>query len=132
MVARMLYLKCAGYGPQVTAADQRKAAAETIGGALALALLWLWAVWQFRNNGFVTALSPLSFFLPMIVSQRHTALKGRSARAQWMLIAGLGSALTLLFLLTAWISTHIYARRRDGDTVQPRQRRHFCRRCPDS
>lgn len=35
---RMLQLRCAGYGPNVTSADARKAAAVTIFGTLALVL----------------------------------------------------------------------------------------------
>ena len=44
MVPKMLKLRCAGYGPDYTAADNLKAAAVTIGGTLALALALMWAM----------------------------------------------------------------------------------------
>jgi hypothetical protein len=107
MIARMMQLKCAGYGPDVTASDKVKGAAVMIGGALVLALLWIWAQWQFGDNVYVMALSPMTFFLPLLLSLRYTSLKGRSARAQTTLIAGFSATLAAFFLLVGWIGTKI-------------------------
>jgi hypothetical protein len=78
-----------------------------IGGALVLALLWIWAQWQFGDNVYVMALSPMTFFLPLLLSLRYTSLKGRSARAQTTLIVGFNATLAAFFLLVGWISTKI-------------------------
>ena len=43
MIARLMQLKCAGYGPNVTASDKTKSAAVNVGGTLLLASVWLWA-----------------------------------------------------------------------------------------
>jgi hypothetical protein len=106
MIARMMQLKCAGYGPDVTASDKRKSAAVIIGGALGLTPLWLWAQWR-QDNVYVLALAPMAYFLPYLVSLHYTSLKGRSARAQTILIGGLGVALAAFLVGVAWISMKI-------------------------
>jgi hypothetical protein len=107
MIARALRLKCAGYGPDITSSDKRKSAAVMIGGALLLTLLWLGAQWPFPQNAYLDAVGPMAFFLPLLLSSRYTSLKGRSARAQAVLIVGLGAALTVFFLLVGWVGTMI-------------------------
>lgn len=107
MVARALHLKCAGYGPDITSSDKRKSAGVMVGGALVFALLWLGAQWQFPRNAYVDAVAPMAFFLPFLLGLRYTSLKGRSARAQTVLIVGLGAVLAALFLLVGWIGTKI-------------------------
>jgi hypothetical protein len=106
MIGRMLGFKCAGYGPDVTARDKRKSAAVVIAGTLALTSLWLWALWR-QENEYVLALAPMAFLFPTLVSLHYTSLKGRSARAQAILIGGLGVALAAFFVVVGWISTKI-------------------------
>jgi hypothetical protein len=106
MIARMMPLKCAGGGPDATVSDKRKSAAVMIGGALGLTPLWLWAQWR-QDNVYVLALAPMAYFLPYLVSLRYTSLKGRSSRAQTILIGGLGVALAAFFVLVGWIGTKI-------------------------
>jgi hypothetical protein len=106
MIARMMQLKCAGYGPDVTASDQAKSTAVNIGGTLLLALLWLWVQWRSDKNAYVMALWPMAYFLPYLLSLRYTSLKGRRARTQTVVIAGLGAGLTAFFLLVAWLGTN--------------------------
>ena len=60
MVPKMLKLRCAGYGPTVTAADSRKAAAVTIGGTLALALALTWAMTRYGKNPYLESLLAMS------------------------------------------------------------------------
>lgn len=107
MIARMMQLKCAGYGPAITLNDKLKSAAVVVGGALVLTVLWLWAQQQLADNTQIEALAPMAFFLPYLLSLRYTALKGRSARAQTIFIAGLGTLLVAIFLLAGWVGTKI-------------------------
>jgi hypothetical protein len=104
MVARMMQLTCAGYGPQVSAADVRKSNTITIGGTLILVSMWLVAVWQFKGNQYVLALSPLTYFLPLLLGSRYTSLKGRPADVQAIFVVGLLGLLMAISLLAAWIS----------------------------
>jgi hypothetical protein len=106
MIARMMELQCAGYGPHVTASDTRRSAAVIIGGALGLTPLWLWAQWR-QENVYVLALAPMAYLFPYLVSLHYTSLKGRSARTQIVLIGGLGVALAAFFVVVGWISTKI-------------------------
>jgi len=101
---RTMHLKCAGTGPQVTSVDTAKSTTVVLGGTLFLSLLYLWSVWQVGKNAYVTALFPMAYFLPMLISMRWTALKGRSNRAQAIFIGGFSAGLTAFFLLVEWIS----------------------------
>ena len=107
MIAKMLHLRCAGYGPDVTSSDKVKSAAVVLGGTLTLALLWSWVQWKFGGNAYLRALAPSLWLFPYLVSLRYTSLKGRSAAAQAIFVIGFGTALTLFILLVAWISTKI-------------------------
>ncbi len=109
MIARMMQLKCAGYGPTVTEADKFKNVAVNIGGTLALALIWLVLVWigkhrQFTGSSYVMPLLPMTYVLPYLVGLRYTSLKGRSSRAQTILIVGLASVVTGILLVAGWIT----------------------------
>jgi len=101
MIARLLQLKCAGYGPDVTSSDKAKSTWTNIGGTLVLSALWLLALWQFGKNVFLMAIWPMAYFLPYLFSLRFTSLKGRSASTQTILVVGLGATLTAFFLLVA-------------------------------
>ena len=112
MIARMMQLTCAGYGPSVTTTDKRKNAMVNIGGTFVLALMWLALVWvwkqgQFRGNVYVMSLAPMTYLVPYLAGLRHTSLKGRSRRAQTITIVGLSAALTTFVLLVGWITTKI-------------------------
>ena len=56
MVAKMLKLRVAGYGSNVTDADALKAAAVTIGGTLALVLALTWAIARYGKNAYLESL----------------------------------------------------------------------------
>jgi hypothetical protein len=107
MIARIMRFECAGYGPDVTTSDKIKSATVNIGGTLVLALLWLWARWRFGRNDYLTALAPMAYLLPYLVSLHYTSLKRRSDRAQMILIVGLGVVLAAFLLLVGWIATKI-------------------------
>jgi hypothetical protein len=103
MVAKLLHLRCAGFGPDVSVTDRRKSAATNIGGTLVLVLPWLWAVRQFHGNEYVIVLAPMVYILPRLLALRYTSLSGRSGRAQFVVIASLGILLTAFLLLVGWI-----------------------------
>ena len=107
MMAKMLHLRCAGYGPDVTSSDKMKGAGVILGGTLTLTLLWLWGQWKFGGSTYLRALSTMDFLLPYLVSLRYTSLKGRSTTAQAIFVIGFGTALTLIILLGAWIGTRV-------------------------
>ena len=107
MIARIMQLKCAGYGSDVTASDRFKSGAVNIVGTLMLAFLWLLATWRFGKNDYLMSLSPLAYLLPYLGSLHYTSLKGRSTAAQTVFIGGLGVAFTAFFLGIGWITTKI-------------------------
>ena len=107
MIARIMQLKCAGYGPDVTPSDRIKSAAVNVGGTLVLALLWLWALWRSGKNVYIMAVMPMTYLIPYLFSLHYTSLKGRSARAQTVLVLGLGVFLSAFLVLIGWISAKI-------------------------
>jgi len=107
MVPKMLQLRCAGYGPNVTAVDSLKAAAVTIGGTLALVLVLTWVTTRYGNNPNLESLFLVSWIVPMLFSQRYTSLKGRRGRVQAVLIAGPAAIVMAITLAAAWINTRI-------------------------
>lgn len=107
MIAKMMQLKCAGHGPRINAGDTRRATAIMLGGTLALTLLWVWSVARFGKNDYVTALSPMAWFLPMMLSLRYTSLKGRSALVQTIFIGGFSVLFAAFLLLAAWVNGQV-------------------------
>src|SRR5262249_28725022 len=112
MIAHLMQLKCAGYGPSVTKADKVKNVTINIGGTFVLGLLWLAVVWVWKHGrlsgyAYVTALAPMAYLFPYLIGLRYTSLKGRSPGAQTVLIVGLGAALTTFLLLVGWIGTRL-------------------------
>ena len=107
MVSRMLQLKCAGHGPDVTKADNLKAAAIMIGGSLISALAYLWASAQSRNDPYLTSLFTVSWLVAFVVSQHYTSLKGRSFGVQAVLIGGQSAIVIAIALGAAWINARV-------------------------
>ena len=112
MVGRLMQLKCAGYGPTVTKADRARNLAVNLVGTLALALAWLGLVWATKHRRsawqpYVMSLAPMAYLIPYMAGQHYTSLKGRSAGAQVVLIAGVTALLAAFLLLIGWITTKI-------------------------
>ena len=105
MVPKMLQLRCAGDGPNVTAADHLKAAAVTIGGTLALVLSLSWAIVRYGKDPYLVSFTTVSWLVPYLFSQRYTTLKGRSGRVQAVLIGGPAAIVIAIVLAAAWVST---------------------------
>jgi hypothetical protein len=105
MVPAMLKLRCAGYGPHITAADTRKAAAVTIGGALGIVAAAMWAATAFGKNAYLDSLMTMGWLVPFLFSQHYTTYKGRPARVQAVLI-GVPTAIVIAIALgAAWINS---------------------------
>ena len=105
MVPRMLQLKCAGYGPNVTTADNLKAAALVIGGSLLAALAYTWATARYGTDPYVESLFLVSWLVFFVFSQHYTTLKGRRVPVQAVLIGGQAAVLIAIALAAAWINT---------------------------
>ena len=105
MVSRMLQLRCAGYGADVTSADARKAAAVTIGGTLMLVLAALWAQAQYGSNRYLESLLLISWMLPWLFSLRYTSLKGRPGLVQAVFVAGSAAVVIAIMLVATWLNT---------------------------
>jgi hypothetical protein len=103
---RMLQLKCAGYGANVTSADARKAAAVTIGGTLALVVPWVWAKAQYGSAPYLDSVMLVSWVYPFLLSLRYTSLKGRSGRVQAVFIGVNAAIVTAIMLASAWLNAH--------------------------
>lgn len=106
MVSKMLQLRCAGAGPNLTPADHRKAMAVTIGGSLALVLALSWAIVRYGKNPYLIAFTTVSYIVPSLFSQRYTTLKGRSGRVQAVLIGGPSAIVIAVVLAAVWLSTN--------------------------
>ena len=101
---RTLQLRCAGYGPSVTSADARKAAAVTIVGTLALVVPALWAQARYGSNPYLESLMLVSWMFPFLFSLRYTSLKGRTGLVQGVFIAGNAAVVILIMLVAAWLN----------------------------
>ncbi len=110
MLAKMLQLRCGGYGPTVTSADNRKAAAVTIGGTLALVIPLMWATARYGNDPYVFSylfsFMTVSWLLPVAFSERYTSLKGRQGRVQAVVIGGQAAILIAIALVAGWLGSN--------------------------
>jgi hypothetical protein len=105
MISKMLQLRCAGHGPNVTSADERKAAAVVIGGTLALVIPLMWVMVRYRSNPYLQSLLAVSWLVPVSFSQHYTSLKGRPGRVQAVLIGGPAAIVIAIALAAAWVNT---------------------------
>jgi hypothetical protein len=105
MVPKMLQLKCAGYGPNVTQTDHLKAVAVIVVGSLALALAFVLAAVLYGRNPYFQSLVSVSWLVLLLFSQHYTSLKGRPAHVQAVLIGGPAAIVIAIALGAAWISS---------------------------
>ena len=106
MVTKMVQLRFAGDGPNVTAADHLKAAAVTIGGTLALVLPLSWAIVRYGKDPYLLSFTTVSWLVPYLFSQRYTTLKGRSGRVQAVLIGGPAAIVIAIVLAAVWLGNN--------------------------
>ena len=107
MLGKTMKFRCAGYGPNITKADQWKSAAVMLGVTAVLTLVWVWLRVKTHDDPYVESFSIMPFFAGLLVSMRYTYLKARSAAAQAIFIGGSLAMLTLIFALAGWISGRI-------------------------
>jgi hypothetical protein len=107
MVPKMLQLRCAGCGPNVTKADNLKAAAIVIGGSLVAALAYLWATARYGRDGYRESLFLVSWLVFVVFSEHYTTLKGRPALVQAVLIGGQAAVVIAIALAAAWFNAAI-------------------------
>jgi hypothetical protein len=112
MIARMMQLKCAGYGPAVTGEDKARNVRVNVGGTLVLALMYLAMVWVWKRNqltgdDYLLSMAPMTYLIPYLVGLRYTSLKGRTPRAQTIFIVGFSFGLTVFLLAATWVATKI-------------------------
>ena len=104
MIAKMLQLKCAGYGPHVTKADNLKAAVVVLGGSLSAALAYTWGTARYGKEPYLDSLFLVSWLVFFAFSQHYTTLKGRPALVQAVLIGGQATVVIAIALAAAWIN----------------------------
>ena len=104
MVPKMLQLRCAGYGPHVSKADNLKAAAIVIGGSLLSALAYVWATVRHGRDPYLESLFFVSWLVFFAFSQHYTTLKGRPPLVQAVLIGGQAAVVIAIALAAAWIN----------------------------
>jgi hypothetical protein len=107
MLAKTMRFRCAGYGPEVTRADQWKSLAVMVGVTIVLSLGWMWLHVRSGDNPYVDSFSLMPFLIGLLLSMRYTNLKARSAQTQAVFIAGSIMMLTLLFALVGWITARM-------------------------
>jgi hypothetical protein len=106
MVPKMLQLKCAGYGPNVTKADNVTAAAIVIVGSLVTALAFIWFTARYGKDPYLESLLSVSWLVFFAFSQHYTTLKGRSGRVQALLIGGQAAIVIAIAMGAAWLNNH--------------------------
>jgi hypothetical protein len=104
MISRAMQLKCAGSGPNITKADNLKAAALVIGGTLVTTLTYLWITARYGRGPYSETLFFMSWLIFFIFSQHFTTLKGRRPLVQAVVIGGQTAVIVAIALLAAWIN----------------------------
>jgi hypothetical protein len=105
VIAKMLQLRCAGYGQASTKQDTLKGAALVIGGTLAVMLAIMWAMTAYPKNPYLESLLLMSWGVPTILSQRYTSLKGRPALVQTVIMGGQAVVIIGIALAAGWASS---------------------------
>jgi len=108
MLTRLARFGCAGsLGPDVTRADQAKAAIVALGGTIVLTLGWMAVRVRTGESAYLDALSALAFLAPTVVSMRYTSLKRRPGTVQAIFIGGLLLLVTAILLAAALIADRL-------------------------
>jgi hypothetical protein len=102
MLARVMRLRCAGYGAKVTLVDGLKGAGVILGGTLLTVPIALWL----RRSGassYALTLCINGWLIFYVLSLRYTTLKGWPGRTQAVFMGALISAILALTLLAGWV-----------------------------
>jgi len=101
MLAKMMRLRCAGYGAKTTVVDGLKGAGVVLGGTLLSVLVAAWMRQQAFKPADTQLLMNNGWLVSLLVSMRYTTLKGWPGRTQAIFI---GVPLVLIVLI-AWINS---------------------------
>lgn len=108
MLEKIARFECAAtLGPDVTKADHWKAAIVTVGGTLALTLVWMAARRRVGDTAYADTLSVLAYMVPFVFSMRYTYLKNRPASVQAVFIGGLTLVLAAIMLAAGWLNSRL-------------------------
>jgi hypothetical protein len=102
MLAKMMHLRCAGYGSTVTKTDVWKSLGVTLAGTVVLTLVWVWANRRFAQNPYVDATAMMAYLIPILVGLHYTSLKGRPASVQAIFIVGVSAVFIAVSLIATW------------------------------
>jgi len=105
MLARMMRLRCAGYGAKTTIYDGLKGAGVILGGTLLSVLVATWMRRQAVEPAYTEALLNNGWLVCFVISMRYTTLKGWPGRRQAIFIGVLSTVIVLLALGSAWASS---------------------------
>jgi hypothetical protein len=106
MLAKVMRLRCAGYGTKVTPIDGLKGAGVVIGGTLLMVLISTWMRQNSLGDSYASALMANGWLFAFIVSMRYTTLKGSPGRTQAIFMGGLIFAIAILTLFAGWANGH--------------------------
>lgn len=107
MFAKMMKFRCAGYAPNVSPRDQWLSVAGTLGGTLALTLIWMRLHVVYGDSAYVDSFLYMTFLVPYILTLPLTSLKGRSRGAQAIFIGGMLAVLTGIGLVAGFIAARL-------------------------
>ena len=105
MLARIMRLRCAGYGAKTTAADGLKGVGVILGGTLLSVLVATWMRRQAVEPAYTQALIYNGWLLSFVVSMRYGSLKGWPGRTQAIFISVLLALIFLIAFGAAWINS---------------------------
>jgi hypothetical protein len=88
MVGKLMKLRCAGYGVQVTRRDAWLSAGVMIGGTVVFTLIWMSLHIKGGDNPYVDSFATVPFLAAYILSLPFTYLKGRRPSTQAAFILG--------------------------------------------
>ena len=104
MLAKVMRLRCAGYGEKATAVDGLKGAGVILGGTLLSVLVAAWMRRQSVDPVYTQALMANGWLLASIVSMPYTTLKGWPRRTQAIFMGVLSMAVVSIALGASWLA----------------------------
>jgi hypothetical protein len=108
MTSGIAKLNCAALaGPNVTKADQWRAAGMTIGLTIVLTLGWMALHVRTHDNPYVDSLSMMPIVTSWLFGMRYTYLKDRGWAVQAAFIGGISTVVAAILLGAGWLSTLI-------------------------
>ena len=104
MLAKLMRLRCEGYGATPTTADAMKGAAVTLGGTALAVVVATWMHRQSIDPLYPQALMFSGWLIAFIASMPYTTLKGWPGRTQAIFIGALSAVVLALVFGGLWIN----------------------------